>query len=131
MDHTIVHFEIPADDVEGLTTFYGSLFDWKFAKTEVGVPPGMDYRLVETVPTDENGVPTRNGINGAIYGRQKDERFTYYIQVESVDEYGQKVAELGGKVVGEKIEVPEVGWILFVTDPEGNPFGLFQPPVPE
>lgn len=131
MDHTIVHFEIPADDVEGLTKFYGSLFDWNFAKTEVGVPPGMDYRLVETVPTDEKGVPTRNGINGAIYGRQTDERFTYYIQVESVDEYGQKLTDLGGKVVGEKTEVPGIGWVLFVADPEGNPFGLFQPMVPE
>ncbi len=91
----------------------------------------MDYRIVETVPTDAKGIPTRNDVNGAIYGRQKDERFTYYIQVESVDEYGQKVAELGGKVAGEKTEVPEAGWVLFVTDPEGNPLGLFQPMVPE
>lgn len=126
MDHTIVHFEIPADDVEGLTKFYNALFDWKVAKTEVGVPAGLDYRLVETVPTDDKGVPTRNGINGAIYGRQGDERFTYYIQVESVDEYGQKVSDLGGEVVGDKTEVPGVGWVLFVTDLEGNPFGLFQ-----
>ncbi len=128
MDHTIVHFEIPADDVEGLTKFYGSLFDWKIAKTEVGVPPGMDYRLGETVPTDERGVPTRNGINGAIYGRQEQAtKLTYYIQVESVDGYGQRVTYLGGSVVGEKTEIPEVGWALFVTDPEGNPLGLFEP----
>ncbi|MFQ5987155.1 MAG: VOC family protein, partial [Thermoplasmata archaeon] len=125
-------FEIPADDVEGMSKFYASLFDWKIAKTEVGVPKGMDYRLVETVPTDEQGLPIRNGVNGAIYGRQDEEtKFTYYIQVESVEEYGRKVTDLGGKVVGDKTEVPEVGWVLFVTDPEGNPIGLFQPMLPE
>lgn len=132
MDHTIVHFEIPADDVEGLTTFYRSLFDWKIQQTDVGVPPGMDYRIVETVPTDDQGVPVRTGVNGAIYGRQEEPaKFTYYIQVESVDEYGKKVADLGGTVTGEKVEVPEIGWVLFVADPEGNAFGLFQPKLPE
>ena len=127
MDHTIVHFEIPADDVGLPTKFYGSLFGWKIEKTEVGVPPGMDYRLVETVPTDDQGMLIRNGVNGAIYGRQEEgSKFAYYIQVESVDDYAKKVEELGGKAMGEKVEVPNVGWVAFVSDPEGNSFGLFQ-----
>ena len=29
MDHTIVHFEIPADDVAKIKNFYGDLFGWK------------------------------------------------------------------------------------------------------
>ncbi len=46
-----------------------------------------------------------------------------------MDEHGQKVTDLGGSVVGETTEIPEVGRALFVTDPEGNPFGLSQPNV--
>ena len=34
MDHTIVHFEIPAEDVEKLRGFYSRLFGWKIEKME-------------------------------------------------------------------------------------------------
>ncbi len=122
-----MHFEIPADDVEKLTKFYGELFEWKIQKTEVGVPPELDYRLVETVPTDDSGNPLRNGVNGAIYKRQDEHiGFTYYVQVESVDEYTEKIGSLGGKVLGEKVQVPGIGWVAFGQDPEGNTFGIFE-----
>lgn len=55
MDKTIVHFEIPADDVETLKTFYEGAFGWKITHTP------MDYWLIETVPTDEEGRTTRPG----------------------------------------------------------------------
>ena len=32
MDHTIVHFEIPAYNVEKLKKFYAKLFGWKIDK---------------------------------------------------------------------------------------------------
>lgn len=122
-----MHFEIPAEDVEKLTNFYEKLFGWKTKRTEVGVPPESDYRLVETVPTDEEGNPVRNGVNGAIFKRQDaDTRFTYYVQVESVDEYSRKIEELDGKISESKVEVPSVGWVAFALDPEGNPFGMFE-----
>jgi len=38
-DHTIVHFEIPADDVGKLRRFYSNLFGWKIEKT----PGPVDY----------------------------------------------------------------------------------------
>jgi predicted enzyme related to lactoylglutathione lyase len=34
MDHTIVHFEIPADDPERAARFYRDLFGWKIDKYE-------------------------------------------------------------------------------------------------
>jgi predicted enzyme related to lactoylglutathione lyase len=40
---TIVHFEIPADDVERARKFYTDLFGWKIEKT-----PEMDYWMVTT-----------------------------------------------------------------------------------
>jgi hypothetical protein len=32
-DHTIIHFEIPANDVERLRDFYSKLFGWKISRT--------------------------------------------------------------------------------------------------
>ena len=35
MDHTIVHFEIPADNPERATQFYRELFGWEIQKWSV------------------------------------------------------------------------------------------------
>ena len=59
-DHTIVHFEIPADDVERLRRFYSNLFGWKIEKT----PGPVDYWMIETVPIVKNRSPIRPGVNG-------------------------------------------------------------------
>ena len=62
MDHTIVHFEIPADNVEKMKQFYEGLFGWKI--TRVTMP--TEYWLIYTVPTDEKGMPQRPGVNGGM-----------------------------------------------------------------
>jgi len=58
MDHTIVHFEIPARDVEKLKKFYSKLFGWKIEK----VPGPMEYWTVMTVPVDDKGMPLSLGL---------------------------------------------------------------------
>jgi predicted enzyme related to lactoylglutathione lyase len=50
MDHTIIHFEIPAVDIEKLKQFYAGLFGWKIVKY---LGP-MEYWMIQTVPTDES-----------------------------------------------------------------------------
>src|SRR5262249_61118952 len=62
MDHTVVHFEIPADDPERATKFYRELFGWDIQK--FAADGGPEYWLVRTVPADAPGRPTRPGVNG-------------------------------------------------------------------
>ena len=127
MDNTIVHFEIPADNIEELSTFYSSLFNWKIIHTPV---EGMDYWIIHTVPTDEKGMPQRPGVNGGIIPRQPEQKGinpVNYITVENIDEHMKKVTTLGGKILMPKQQVPTVGYIALATDPEGNQFGLLQP----
>lgn len=40
--HSIGHFEIPADETEGLKSFYSSLFGWQFEEGET-----KDYWMVK------------------------------------------------------------------------------------
>ena len=127
MDNTIVHFEIPADNIEELSKFYSSLFNWKIIHSPV---EGMDYWVIHTVPTDENGMLQRPGVNGGMFPRapeQKGINPVNYITVENIDEHIEKVTELGGKILMPKQQVPTVGYIALATDPEGNQFGLLQP----
>ena len=61
MDHTLLHFEIPAQDVEKLKAFYEKVFDWKILQ----YPGPFDYWVIQTVPVDANGMLLRPGVNGA------------------------------------------------------------------
>jgi predicted enzyme related to lactoylglutathione lyase len=127
MDHTIVHFEIPAKNVQTLKTFYENVLGWKIINASM---PGMEYWLIHTVPTDEKGMPQRPGVNGGLYPRTPDipnATQVNYITVENIDEYTAKVMEQGGKILMPKQQVPTVGWIALAQDPEGNNFGLLQP----
>jgi predicted enzyme related to lactoylglutathione lyase len=123
MDHTVVHFEIPADDVEKLRKFYSELFGWKIERT----PGPVEYWGIATVPVDEKGMPQRPGVNGGMMKRQNPEhKPVNYIAVESVDEYVKKIEALGGRVIAPKMEVPGIGWWALALDPEGNQFAIMQ-----
>ena len=122
VDHTIVHFEIPAKDAKKLIKFYADLFGWKMEKVQ-----WMDYWLVETVPVNKQGQPVRPGVNGGLYKKENVNMTPMnYINVESVDEYMEKIKALGGKIIVPKQEIPDMGWTAIAVDPEGNYFGLFQ-----
>ena len=123
VDHTIVHFDIPAKDVEKLKKFYSELFNWKIYR----VPGPIDYWLIETVPVNEQGMTVRPGVNGGMYKKDQPElKPVNYILVEDIDEYIQKIKHLGGTITQPKQEVPGVGWIALAIDPEGNPFAIIQ-----
>jgi predicted enzyme related to lactoylglutathione lyase len=124
LDHTVVHFEIPADDIEKLKRFYSGLFGWKIERS----PGSIEYWLIETVPVDEKMQPLRRGVNGGMYKKEQSEfRSVNYISVESIDEYIEKTKALGGEILQSKQEVPNVGWVAVAVDPEGNQFAMLQP----
>jgi uncharacterized protein len=112
--HSVCHIEYCVSDLKKAQAFYGGLFDtWKFEMW------GDDY-LMWTAPGDVGG------------GFAKVDKFTpaiaplVYILVEEIEPYLPKVKQLGGTVVKEKTEIPQIGWYAEVTDPDGNQFGLFK-----
>ena len=63
MTGRVVHFEIPADDVDRARSFYRDAFGWQMS----GLPE-MGYTMVGTTPTGENGMPSEPGsINGGMF----------------------------------------------------------------
>jgi len=124
MDHTLIHFEIPANDVEKLKKFYEEVFGWKIIQS----PGPIDYWVIQTVPTDSEGMLQRPGVNGGMYQKlQQTEKPLNYFSVESITDFLKKIQNLGGKVLSPKQEVPDVGWVAAATDPEGNQFALIEP----
>ena len=128
---TIVHFEIPSDNIERAKKFYSELFGWKIEKwpgTETGeltsaaTGQSMEYWMVTT--TDDKG---NKALGGGMMKRQMPEHHvTNYIGVKSVDEYSSKVKNLGGKVVAPKHAVPGMGYFSLCLDTENNSFAIWE-----
>jgi predicted enzyme related to lactoylglutathione lyase len=125
VDHTVVHFEIPADNPDRAIKFYRELFGWDIQKwTSDG---GPEYWMVSTVPAGENGRPARPGVNGGLTRRQHpDHPPVNYIGVESVDEYVRKAKRLGAQEVMPKTPVKGMGWFAHLKDTEGNVFAIWE-----
>jgi len=124
----VSHFEIYADEPESLAKFYGSLFDWKIEKVEAAA--GLDYRMVRTVDTDEQGRPTgkTGGINGGIAKRPPgfNGHLVNYVSVESLDGALERAQKLGAKVSRGRTAVANMGWFAILSDPQGNPLALWE-----
>lgn len=111
---TIVHFEIPVDDLKRAKKFYSKLFEW-----EMKDYPKMDYTSVMT-----NG---KKAVHGGMMKRQHPkQQIMNYIDVKGLSDYVKKVVKLGGKVMMDKMAIPGVGYFAVCMDTESNVFGLFE-----
>ncbi len=124
---SVVHFEMPADDRSRMAEFYSKVFGWK---TEMLGPDMGEYVVVTTTESDENGPNKPGAINGGFYVKQKDMPAPYPSVVIAVDDIKasiKKVAEAGGKVLGEPMEIPGIGQYVSFFDTEGNRVSILQP----
>jgi predicted enzyme related to lactoylglutathione lyase len=127
MDHTVVHFEIPADQPERAAIFYRELFGWDIQPLGPAGAGGIEYWLVRTIPTDAQGMPTGPGVNGGLMRRMMPGQVPVnYIAVEKVDDYVRKAERLGAKLMLPKMPVPRMGWFAQLKDPEGNIFAIWE-----
>ncbi len=127
MSASVTHFEIYAEGLPGLATFYRELFDWKIEQA-----PGIDYFRIQT------GSAENPGIAGGMLRRpiQGPRSWVHYVHVDSIDQTIERVEKLGGKMIYPKTAVPKAAWYAVVEDPEGNIFSVYQPdplamPMPE
>ena len=123
MSNTIIHFEIPADDVARAKAFYEKTFGWTIKPFPM--PSGEEYF---SVVTRKKGEP---GIDGGMMKRKMpSQSFTNYITVKSIDAMSQAVQANGGVIALPKQEIGKgMGWISVFKDPENNLIGLHEMPA--
>jgi len=127
----VVHFEMPAENKERMSKFYTKAFGWQ--TNQLGPEMG-EYVLVTTTEVDEKMMPKKPGaINGGFFQKTDDKTSQYpsiVIQVDDIKESIKKVEKAGGKVMGEPVEIPNVGWYVSFLDTEGNRLSMMQPSSP-
>lgn len=114
--HSIVWFEIPADDIARAKSFYGKLFGWNITPF-----PGMEsYQHIDTAGPDA----TPDG--GMMSRMYPGHTITTYVSVPSVTRFMAKVEKLGGKVCKPKTAVPGFGYFAICQDTEKNMFAIWE-----
>jgi predicted enzyme related to lactoylglutathione lyase len=123
----VVHFEMPYDDRQRMTTFYESAFGWR---TQMLGEEMGNYVVATTTETGESGPKRPGAINGGFYSRRPDWPAQYpsiVIAVDDIREAMNKVTGAGGELLGEPMEIPGVGSYVSFVDTEGNRVSMLQP----
>ena len=111
-----VWHDMSAGDVEGAKDFYTKLFGWEF---EIFQPGELDYPMISANGQQHGGFGEREG-DGPSY-------WLGHVVVDDVDAAGERATAAGGSIVAGPMEVPEVGRILVISDPQGATISTFQP----
>ncbi len=115
-DGTPCWVDLGAPDVDAARAFYTSLLGWSYTG---GAPEFGGYVTCQVDGRDAAGI-----------GPQQDPadppRWTTYFATDDADATAQRVTEAGGTVLFPPMDVGPMGRMAIATDPQGNPFGLWQ-----
>jgi hypothetical protein len=111
--------ELGTNDVDGAQRFYEAVFGW--TTTDMGEDYG-GYRVFNTADSE-------NGVAGLMKLPEKaiPPHWQPYVAVEDPDAIVAKAKELGATVYLEPMDVPNVGRLAVLGDPQGATFGIIKP----
>lgn len=109
--------ELLTPDVEGAKRFYTALLGWEFVS--MPMPEGEPYWVAMA-----SGQPVAGlmAVEGA--GPGTPPQWFAYIEVDDTDARCASLAAAGGTVLRPPWDIPEVGRIAVVMDPQQVAFGL-------
>lgn len=116
----LVWAEIPVSDLEAGIAFYTAITGGKLEKMQMG--PDMTANIITDPPFAGSsahlyvGKPAGDGSGP-----------TVHLTVDgTVEEAAKRAEAAGARIVHGPIEIP-AGRFTYITDPDGNSVGLFQP----
>lgn len=125
--------ELMTSNIERAIAFYENVMGWeaiKVSRSDPNRPPQPGERSYTVFRKDGEGVCGVFKMEGPEFAGVPDYWFTY-ISVNSVDDACKKIRESGGQVLREPHEMPYIGRIAVVMDPDGAVIGIGTPVVPE
>jgi predicted enzyme related to lactoylglutathione lyase len=122
MANPFVHVELHTNDLAKAKTFYSKLFGWKLK--DMPMPGGDSYTMIEV----------GEGTGGGMMKAQppgSPPRWQAYVGVEDVAASTRKAKELGAKIMMDKTEISDVGFMSVIVDPTGAAIALWQAKQPQ
>jgi uncharacterized protein len=101
-------------DVEKAKSFYKALLGWEI---ETWKPGEMDYPMITVQGKMHGGFgPAPDGVPSHWLG---------HVAVDDADAAGKRAEEAGGKIVAPTMDIPEVGRMTVIQDPQGATLSAF------
>ncbi|WP_066798460.1 VOC family protein [Sphingomonas soli] len=123
---SFIWYELLTRDVKAAKAFYDKVVGWNI---QAEAPPGdMDYRMIEAADGNAGGVMQLNA--DMVAGGAKPV-WLGYLCAEDVDATVAAIAADGGQVQLPPFDIPGVGRLAMVTDPQGVPFYVMRGASPE
>lgn len=110
---TPVWVDLATPDAPASLAFYGELFGWTATEPDEGLGGYQNFLL------DGRRVAGMSPMGGPIW--------MTHISAASADDAAALVTANGGKVLYEPMDVAELGRLAICEDPQGAPFGVWQP----
>lgn len=107
--------ELMTTDIDAAKSFYGKMFNWTLHDMEMDEP----YTMATINEQDTAGLmPMPPGTEGmpAMWGA--------YVTVDNVEDSMKQALELGGNVLLEPRDIPKVGRMCVLADPQGATFTI-------
>lgn len=114
---TFVWHEHTSPDIDKAVRFYGEAVGWKRKDADM---PGMDYVMLT------KGDAPQAGVINPPEGSDVPPNWVSYLSVDDVDAKVKAVKEHGGSVMTEPFDIPNVGRMAVVADPQGAVFALLK-----
>lgn len=116
-----IWYELLAKDAEAAQAFYGSILNWTYADSG---QESVDYRIINA---GENSVGGLMEITADMAANGARPTWLGYILVDDVDKCVESIGHAGGKAMMPAMDVPNVGRIAMVTDPQGAVLYVMKP----
>jgi len=113
-------YELGTTSVDAARSFYTSLLGW--STTDVPMGPMGIYTLFQHGGQDLAGMYKLEGPQFA----GVPPHWMTYVAVDDVDATTTKARALGATILAEPMDVPNVGRMAFLKDPQGAAIALFQ-----
>jgi predicted enzyme related to lactoylglutathione lyase len=122
-----IWYELMTPDPVGAKAFYEAIVPgWSIGERN---PGEIDYRMIERSDGGNAGGVLRMGDEMREHGAKPV--WLGYISVDDIDGTVAQLEAKGGKALMPVTEIPGVGRIAMVADPEGNPIYVMTPKPPE
>ena len=118
--------EIASSDAEKCKDFYANVFGWKFQDSKAATD-GFVYHEFNTGNADYPAGGLYQ-LSAGMFGNGPipPPHFMTYIAVDDVDANAELAKSLGGTVLKEPDEIPNVGRFAIIQDPSGAVFATFK-----
>jgi predicted enzyme related to lactoylglutathione lyase len=122
--------ELMTKDLKAAEKFYTNVVGWTITPFDgIGVPYSMFTRGGETMVGGAMTLPDELAQHGV------PPNWALYVGVDKIEPAAAEVAKLGGGTLSELMEVPTIGRMQAMKDPQGAAFSIYEPadppPTPE